>query len=88
MLFTGRIIQQICFGLYDLQLRFDTKGLIIQTGNELEYTRADGSMYKWDGSMVGRTFRLIQFLKWRWKMLKWIIMTRCTYTFQMVSVYR
>ncbi len=41
-------IEQICYGLYDLQIRFNID-LTISTGGLLEYRQANGTVSLWTG---------------------------------------
>lgn len=47
-------IEQICYGLYDLQIQFNID-LTISTGRRLEYRQSNGNIHYWTGEN-GRDF--------------------------------
>lgn len=51
----GKEIQQISFGLYQIQLHFNREEIIIEIGEGLKYYQKDGSVQDWNFSK-GRDF--------------------------------
>jgi len=59
----NQYVQQICFGLYDLQLRFHEPTTSISTGSEVIYYPKNGDAQKWNGTNGRDSFSMNNILE-------------------------